>query len=488
MACRALRGDNSLAAALRNCPALLRALPQERLATLGVMSHFFSRVASFSTINKMTAANLSTCVGPAIFATEGQSVSMSDVTDTKAANIYMHALIINCEELFPGIVSPGESYVGGEVEVVTELDCIEESPPLRVEVTAWEKHDDGFVQYIVKCTRESVDALPSVSWEVTHRWSKFEKLGYDFYNEMLPVSRKTGAALPVCRHESWLGKTTSSVLGTLANYWNEDSDDFRDVRRAGLQEFLQSCMAFPESESSTVLRDFVEVFPREIVALRRELCTISRAQRQFRGELADDEIKEVQARAVRAEEQLRDLERRWASETARSEQRRQEQAASRANEGELHELRQIAQAQKEQLSEQEATINELRKSNQALDAQLNNFSDAVSECAEQHAQQLVESHQVQLQKQMAHINSLEETVRRLKMSQPTDPDMVVVPPEQSLVSADPSPAPNAEPSDRQAWRQLVAMGFNSEKARAALRHTNADLDKATELLLSGAEF
>jgi len=73
------------------------------------------------------------------------------------------------------------------------------------------------------------------------------------------------------------------------------------------------------------------------------------------------------------------------------------------------------------------------------------------------------------------------------MNQPTDPDMVMIPPEQTLVQTS-VPPPNPETSDKQAWRQLVAMGFNSEKATKALRHCNGDLDAATNLLLSGAEF
>ena len=38
---------------------------------------------------------------------------------------------------------------------------------------------------------------------------------------MSAVARRTNTAIPTCRHESYLGKAASNVLGKITQYWDE---------------------------------------------------------------------------------------------------------------------------------------------------------------------------------------------------------------------------------------------------------------------------
>ena len=62
-------------------------------------------------------------------------------------------------------------------------------------------------RYIISVKRNTIGMLPSVTWEVRHRWSNFEALYLDFYKEMYAVSSYRKVPIPACKHESILGKT-----------------------------------------------------------------------------------------------------------------------------------------------------------------------------------------------------------------------------------------------------------------------------------------
>ena len=146
-------------------------------------------------------------------------------------------------------------------------------------------------RYIISVKRNTIGMLPSVTWEVRHRWSNFEALYLDFYKEMYAVSSYRKVPIPACKHESILGKTfrygtahtapnpansnsvllawgmaadrlrstnagskwdrfhgfglyrtCSRVLGNVVSYWNEETDEFRQARRDALQTFLQESL------------------------------------------------------------------------------------------------------------------------------------------------------------------------------------------------------------------------------------------------------
>ena len=131
----------------------------------------------------------------------------------------------------------------------------------------------------------------------------------------------------------------------------------------------------------------------------------------------------------------------------------------------------------------QAQISHLNKQMAALDSQLSNFSEAVSECAAQQTEQLVRCHEAQLEAQQSRIRELEGRLRAAKI--PFESPPAAAAPSYASVVARPADAePVAESSDRQAWRQLIGMGFNSEDARAALLKANGDVDEAMNLLLN----
>jgi hypothetical protein len=144
----------------------------------------------------------------------------------------------------------------------------------------------------------------------------------------------------------------------------------------------------------------------------------------------------------------------------------------------------------------QAQISHLNKHMADLDSQLANFPDAVSECAAQQTEQLVRCHEAQLEGQQSHIRMLEGRLRAAKI--PLESQPAAAGPASSTASSRAPAAtasyaavvahaePVAESSDKQAWRQLIGMGFNSEDARAALLKASGDVDEAMNLLLTAA--
>jgi len=309
---------------------------------------------------------------------------------------------------------------------------------MSVKVIGWELHKDGHCEYITEVTREESGMLPRVHWQFRQRWSKFEALGREFYSEMYPISYRTNTSIPTCKHESYLGKTASSVLGMVTSYWAEDSDEFRNKRQQDLETFLQACLAFPEGETSVCLLKFLQVVPEELDSLRRLLATANLEREEARSMATHA----LQDRAAKLEAKLTAVEARQRVESA-------------------------------ELLTQKASENEQR-------IQL-----------EEHRLQIAE-----LEQQLTQTRN-ELALTKAKEAEPADPVLPQSTTRAPELAPEPEPEPAPEPapepppalqetSHKQAWRQLVAMGFNSVLASTVLSKVDGDVEKAMEELLSVA--
>jgi hypothetical protein len=301
-------------------------------------------------------------------------------------------------------------------------------PKLSAKVVRWEMEEDGHVEYVVEVTRDESGVLPRVSWQVQQRWSKFEALGRDFYAEMYPVSLRTGSQIPSCKHESYLGKGLSSVLGKVTSYWDESSSEFREKRREDLETFLQRCLEFPEGEQSVCLLKFLQVVPEELDSLRRLVATAN---------LERDEAKSMVSHVL--EDRQAKLE---AKLTAVQAQQRVETAA---------------------LSQQKSSEDEQRKQ------------------LEEHKLMLAE-----LQQELARTREAITASANVPITPQDSGTAVLVAPVPAPAPA-PAPVPveaRQETSHKQAWRQLVAMGFNSVLASTVLSKVDGDVEAAMNELLA----